>query len=87
MFSRMTTAERRAFNNGLQADGQEVANMLKVSRRTLFNGLKSARDHDTLLKGLVWRSPPSALRTSAAAGASGAAEPSEDGPLRSALRL
>ena len=30
---------------------QDVANMLKVSRRTLFNGLKSARDHDELLEG------------------------------------
>ena len=30
---------------------QEIANMLKVSRRTLFNGLKSARDHDALLEG------------------------------------
>jgi hypothetical protein len=27
---------------------QEVVNMLKVSRRTLFNGL-NARDHDELL--------------------------------------
>ena len=30
---------------------QDVANMLKVSRRTLFNGLKSTRDHDELLEG------------------------------------
>ena len=30
---------------------QEVANVLKVSRRTLFRGLKDARDHDELLGG------------------------------------
>ena len=30
---------------------QEVANVLKVSRRTVFRGLKDARDHDALLGG------------------------------------
>jgi DNA invertase Pin-like site-specific DNA recombinase len=28
---------------------EEVARMFKVSRRTLFRGLKAARDHDTML--------------------------------------
>ena len=30
---------------------QEVANVLKVSRRTLFRGLRAARDHDELAGG------------------------------------
>ena len=45
----MVKQARRLMGRG-DLTAQEVANMLKVSRR-LFNGLKSARDHDTLLEG------------------------------------
>jgi DNA invertase Pin-like site-specific DNA recombinase len=44
----MVKQARRLMGRG-DLTAQEVANMLKVSRRTLFNGLKSARDHDELL--------------------------------------
>ena len=46
----MVKQARRLMGRG-DLTAQEVANMLKVSRRTLFNGLKSARDHDELLEG------------------------------------
>ena len=36
---------------GGELTAQEVANVLKVSRRTLFSGLKAAREHDELLGG------------------------------------
>lgn len=40
-------ARRLMENDGLNAD--EVAAMFKVSRRTLFRGLKAARDHDAIV--------------------------------------
>ena len=46
----MVKQARRLMGRG-DLTAQEVANMLKVSRRTLFNGLKAARDHDELLGG------------------------------------
>ena len=30
-----------------ELNAQQVANVLKVSRRTLFSGLKAAREHDS----------------------------------------
>lgn len=32
---------------------EEAARMFKVSRRTLFRGLKAAREHDAMLKAEV----------------------------------
>jgi DNA invertase Pin-like site-specific DNA recombinase len=46
----MVKQGRRLMERG-DLTAQDIANMLKVSRRTLFNGLKAARDHDALLGG------------------------------------
>ncbi|HVX34845.1 MAG TPA: recombinase family protein [Hyphomicrobium sp.] len=40
----MVAMAKRYFEKGLNAD--EVARQLKISRRTLFRGLRAARDHD-----------------------------------------
>ena len=44
----MAKQVRKLMKTG-ELTSQEVANVLKVSRRTLFRGLKDARDHDELL--------------------------------------
>ena len=44
----MAKQARKLMKTG-ELTSQEVANVLKVSRRTLFRGLKDARDHDELL--------------------------------------
>ena len=46
----MAKQARKLMKSG-ELNSQEVANMLKVSRRTLFRGLKDAREHDELLGG------------------------------------
>lgn len=43
----MVGKARAYFGRGLNAD--EVARQLKVSRRTLFRGLRAARDHDAIV--------------------------------------
>ena len=43
--------QARRLMAGGELTAQEVANVLKVSRRTLFSGLKAAREHDELLGG------------------------------------
>ena len=45
----MATKAKGFFEKGL--NGDEVARQMKVSRRTLFRGLRAARDHDELLGG------------------------------------
>lgn len=45
----MAKQARKLLNKG-DLTAQEVANVLKVSRRTLFRGLKDAREHDELLE-------------------------------------
>ena len=49
---------RKLLDNG-DLNAQEVANVLKVSRRTLFRGLRDAREHDefTLLLVLLMPRP------------------------------
>ena len=44
----MAKQARKLMKTG-ELTSQEVANILKVSRRTLFRGLKEAREHDELL--------------------------------------
>ena len=44
----MAKQARKLMKTG-ELTSQEVANVLKVSRRTLFRGLKEAREHDELL--------------------------------------
>ena len=44
----MAKQARKLMKTG-ELTSQEVANVLKVSRRTLFRGLKDAREHDELL--------------------------------------
>jgi transposase len=39
----------RSYDRRASRRGREVAKMLGVSERTLFRGLKAARDHDELL--------------------------------------
>jgi DNA invertase Pin-like site-specific DNA recombinase len=46
----MAKQARRLLDKG-DLTAQEVANVLKVSRRTLFSGLRAAREHDELLGG------------------------------------
>ena len=46
----MAKQARRLMAGG-ELTTQEVANVLKVSRRTLFSGLKAAREHDEPLGG------------------------------------
>ena len=46
----MAKQARRLMQKG-DLTAQEVANVLKVSRRTLFSGLRAAREHDELLGG------------------------------------
>ena len=41
----------QALMNKGDLNAEEVARTLKVSRRTLFRGLKAAREHDELLGG------------------------------------
>ena len=46
----MAKQARKLMKTG-ELTSQEVANVLKVSRRTLFRGLKDAHEHDELLGG------------------------------------
>ena len=46
----MARKAQALMNNG-DLNAEEVARTLKVSRRTLFRGLKAAREHDELLGG------------------------------------
>jgi DNA invertase Pin-like site-specific DNA recombinase len=46
----MVKQARKLMDKG-DLTSQEVANVLKVSRRTLFRGLRAARDHDELAGG------------------------------------
>jgi DNA invertase Pin-like site-specific DNA recombinase len=46
----MAKQARKLMASG-ELTSQEVANVLKVSRRTLFRGLRDARDHDEIAGG------------------------------------
>jgi DNA invertase Pin-like site-specific DNA recombinase len=46
----MVKQARKLLDKG-DLTAQEVANVLKVSRRTLFRGLRDAREHDELVEG------------------------------------